>query len=190
MRGYLIDPSNQQWFDQKKEADNEFSRDVADVKKLAPAGAMLSLINRAAEMDSQSVNRVEDEVLELARKNQVEAAKEKYVKEYLPIRQQQEALINEMEQHTTQSADQAFSSAHSRYQSVRTITLVLIVLAVGGGVLLAMLISASISTPIVRMGSVNGKFVVILDIDHILTSNDLLAATAAVEEDLAEVAAS
>ena len=28
------------------------------------------------------------------------------------------------------------------------------------------------------MGSVNGKFVVILDIDHILSSNDLLAATA------------
>jgi len=43
---------------------------------------------------------------------------------------------------------------------------------------------------ILGMGSVNGKFVVILDIDHILTSNDLLAATAAVEEDLAEVAAS
>jgi len=43
---------------------------------------------------------------------------------------------------------------------------------------------------ILGMGSVNGKFVVILDIDHILTSNDLLAATAAVKDELAEVAAS
>ena len=35
---------------------------------------------------------------------------------------------------------------------------------------------------ILGMGSVNGKFVVILDIDHILTSNDLLAATAATDD--------
>jgi len=153
MRGYLIDPSNQQWFDRKKEADAEFSRDVEDVKKLAPGGAMLSLINRAAEMDSQSVNRVEDEVLELARKNQVEPAKEKYVKEYLPIRQQQESLIDELEQHSTQSAEQAFTSAHSRYQAVRTVTYVLIVLLLGAGVLLTILISSSISKPIVRMSA-------------------------------------
>ena len=45
---------------------------------------------------------------------------------------------------------------------------------------------------ILGMGSVNNKFVVILDIDHILTSNDLLAAAAAVTEEpaLQEAAAS
>jgi purine-binding chemotaxis protein CheW len=36
---------------------------------------------------------------------------------------------------------------------------------------------------ILGMGSVSGKFVVILDIDHILSSNDLLAATAVAGEE-------
>ncbi len=86
MRGYLINAADKSEFDRKRQADEQFDRDVRAIKRLAPDAEMLALINRAAEMDSQSVNRLEDEVLDLISKNQIDAAKEKYVREYLPVR--------------------------------------------------------------------------------------------------------
>ena len=151
MRGYLIDPSNRAEFDRKKNADDDFLADVNEIRKLAPAGDILSFINRAAEMDSQSVNRIEDEVLELVAEKKTEQAKKKYVGEYLPIRQQQEEVIKQMELRTEQTASQAFASAESRYRAVRILTYVLITALLMAGALLTFLISGSIARPIIRM---------------------------------------
>jgi len=151
MRGYLIDPRDRRELQRKKEADAEFLRDVSDIKKLAPAGETLELINRAAEMDSQSVNRLEDEVLELISSGQIDQAKQKYVAEYLPVRQQQEQVIRRMEETTEQLASQAYSAVQSRYATVRLLTYALVGLLVVIGTVLSFLISASIAKPIVRM---------------------------------------
>src|ERR1044071_8523351 len=151
MRGYLIDPTSRSEAQRKREADQEFSRDVEDIRKLAPNQEVLSLISRAAEMDSTSVNRLEDEVLDLISKNQIDAAKQKYVVEYMPVRREQEAVIRQMEEVTDKSAAQAFASAQSRYHTVRNLTIVLVTLLVVAGIVLALLLSNSIARPIVRM---------------------------------------
>jgi methyl-accepting chemotaxis protein len=152
MRGYLIDPEDQQEFERKRAADDEFLRDVEEIKKLAPAGSeVLALINRAAEMDSTSVNRLEDGVLDLISKKKIEEAKKKYETEYMPVRKEQERVIRQMEELTEKTATQAFAAAQSRYHTVRMLTFILVALLVAVGTLLSLLLSASIARPIVRM---------------------------------------
>jgi len=65
MRGFIIDPRDTREFDRKRAADEKFAHDVADIKQLAPSAEIVTLIDRAAQMDSTSVNRLEDEVLQL-----------------------------------------------------------------------------------------------------------------------------
>jgi methyl-accepting chemotaxis protein len=151
MRGYLIDSSQHREFDRKREADAEFSRDVDAIKKLAPPGEILDLINRAAEMDSTTVNRLEDDVLALISEGKIDAAKQKYVAEYLPVRQQQEAVIAQMESATQRLAKQAYASAQDRYAMARTLTYVLLIALVVVGIVLSIMIAGSIARPIVRM---------------------------------------
>jgi methyl-accepting chemotaxis protein len=151
IRGYLIDPTDKKELQRKREADEAFVVDVSEIQKLAPQGEVSELARRAAEMDSQSVNRLEDEVLQLISDGKQDEARRKYVNEYLPVRHQQEAIIGQMEQSTGQLAGQAFAAAQSRYRTVLVLTYVLVVLLVIVGSILALTISGSIARPVVRM---------------------------------------
>jgi methyl-accepting chemotaxis protein len=151
IRGYLIDPTAKSELERKRAADDEFSRDLAEIKRLAPGPDVLSLIQKAEQMDSQSVNRLEDEVLDLVSNNKIDEAKKKYVSEYLPVRHEQEAVIKQMEETTDKGAAQALVSAQSRYATVRLMTYLLDGLLVIAGAILSLLIAGSIAKPIVRM---------------------------------------
>jgi methyl-accepting chemotaxis protein len=151
MRGYLLDPADKREFQRKRDADEEFNKDVLEIQKLAPVGEVRDLIGRAAEMDSQSVNRLEDEVLQLVSDNKIELAKKKYVTEYLPVRHTQEDVIGQMERATDKLATQAFTAEQSRYRTVLILTYVLVGLLVVIGTVLSLTISGAIAKPVVRM---------------------------------------
>jgi methyl-accepting chemotaxis protein len=151
MRGYLLDPKDKREFQRKRDADEEFNKDVLEIQKLAPAGEVRDLIGRAAEMDSQSVNRLEDEVLQLVSDGNIDEAKKKYVAEYLPVRHTQEDVIGQMEKATDKLATQAFTAAQSRYRTVLILTYVLVGLLVIIGTVLSLTISGAIAQPVVRM---------------------------------------
>ncbi len=151
MRGYLIDPTARNEFDRKREADAEFERDVNDIQKLAPAGEILDDVDHAEKMDSEVLNKLEDGVLQLISENKPDEAKQKYVTEYLPLRKQQEEIIDHMVETTAKVSAQAFEAARSRYATARTITYVLIAFLVTVGIILSLVISASIARPIARM---------------------------------------
>lgn len=151
MRGVLIDPDSKSEFARKKAADDEFVSDAADIKKLNPQGEVLELIERARAMDEQSLNRLEDEIMVLVSSGKREEAVQRYVNDYLPLRKQQEAIIDQMEAVTQKSSAAAFAASQTRYATARTITYVLIALLVIIGAVLSIMISASIARPIVRM---------------------------------------
>lgn len=151
MRGYLIDPTSKQEFDRKREADNEFQRDVADIRKLGPQGEILDDIDHAEKMDSEVLNKLEDGVLDLVSQNKEQDAKQKYITEYLPLRKQQEEIIDHMVTTTNKESSQAFEAARNRYATARTVTYALIAFLVAVGIVLSLVISASIARPIVRM---------------------------------------
>jgi methyl-accepting chemotaxis protein len=151
MRGYLIDPRDTREMERKRAADEEFSRDIADIRKLNPPDEIVSLLDRAAQMDSTSVNRLEDEVLQLISAGRIDDAKKKYIDEYLPVRKEQEKVIGDMEQTTLRLAQQAFGAAQARYRSTQTLTYVLLLTLVVAGFVVSVVIAASIGRPIVRM---------------------------------------
>lgn len=153
MRGVLLDPTSTAEVQRKKGADAEFVSDVADIKKLNPQGEVLELIDRAGAMDAQSVNRIEDEILALVAGGKRDEAIQRYVNEYLPLRKQQEGIIEQMESVTNKIAAQAFTASQNRYATARTVTYVLIALLVLIGTVLAVVISASIARPIARMSA-------------------------------------
>src|SRR5262245_24658783 len=62
MRGYLIS-NNRAEFDRKKQADEEFAADVADVKKLNPSADVLKLVEQASEMDEKVLDKIENDIL-------------------------------------------------------------------------------------------------------------------------------
>jgi methyl-accepting chemotaxis protein len=151
MRGVLLDPNSKSEAERKKAADVEFVNDVADIKKLNPKGEVLTLVDRADKMDEQSVNRIEDEIMTLVETGKRDEAVQRYVNDYLPLRKQQEGIIEEMETATQTIATTAFAASQSRYATARTVTYVLIALLVIIGTVLSIAISASIARPIVRM---------------------------------------
>jgi len=151
IRGYLIDPRDKNELKRKKDADDEFLKDVTKIQQLAPPGEVRDLIQRAADMDSQSVNKLEDEVLQLISDGKADLAKAKYVGEYLPVRKQQEAIIKQMEEATERLATQAFTTAQNRYETVLSLTYILVGLLIILGIILSLTISGSIARPVVRM---------------------------------------
>src|SRR5262249_25073099 len=96
MRGFLID-GNKGEAGRKKQADEEFEKDVDDVRKLAPQGDIQKLIQDAADMDAKVLNKLEDELLDVAAGGDLERAKARYSSEYLPLRLKQEGIIAEIE---------------------------------------------------------------------------------------------
>jgi methyl-accepting chemotaxis protein len=156
MRGALLDPNAKSEGERKKAADAEFVSDVADIKKLNPQGEILDLIERAEAMDSQSVNRIEDDIITLVGTGHRDEAVQRYMTDYLPLRKQQESIIQQMESVTEKMAVQAYNASQSRYATARTVTYFLIALLVVIGTVLSIAISASIARPIARM-SVSAK---------------------------------
>jgi methyl-accepting chemotaxis protein len=151
MRGYLINPADQGEARRKEAADEQFLADINDLKQLAPEGEVNARIRVAEQMDSEEVNRIEDEVLNLVRAGDNEGAKKKYTNDYLPVRRKQEAVIQDMEQLTMRQREAALRSADERYAAARTTTWVLIVCLLGLGVTLSLVLAASLAGPVKAM---------------------------------------
>jgi methyl-accepting chemotaxis protein len=151
IRGYLINPRDKNELQRKKDADDEFLKDVTEIQHLAPSGEVRDLIQSAADMDTRSVNKLEDQVLQLISDGKVNEAKETYIQVYVPVRHQQEEIIRQMELTTQRLAGQAFTAARDRYRTVLILTYVLVALLLIVGTILALTISGSMARPVVRM---------------------------------------
>jgi methyl-accepting chemotaxis protein len=154
MRGYLLNPKDISEKQRKTAADDEFSADVEAIKKLAPDNSNVSSkIRRAEEMDSTSVNRLEDKVLDLVSAGKMDDAIRSYNEEYLPVRKRQEALIAEMEQDTITLRDNSLRASQDAYAGARNLTWTLVLLLIGGGVGLAFFMAESITKPVKLMAA-------------------------------------
>jgi methyl-accepting chemotaxis protein len=153
MRGYLINPANQAEQERKKKADEDFESDVEDVRKLAPPGEILKLVQDAADMDAKVLNRLEDDLLATIAAGDVERAKARYAAEYLPLRVKQEGIIADIEKETTRLKQAALQSAESSYAVARTTTWALVLGVLGLGLAVSFLLARSLARPIVRMAT-------------------------------------
>jgi len=151
MRGYLIDPTNRKELDKKRAADQEFSTDAEDIKKLAPTNDILALITRTEQLDDTTVNKAEDAILQLITDKKLDEAKQKYVTEYAPPREECDTLLKQLVDLSIAQAQQALDSAQRRYETTRIVTYSLIGALIVLGIALSVLIAGTLSRPIVRM---------------------------------------
>ena len=153
MRGFLINPANQAEQERKKSADDDFESDVEDIRKLAPQGEILKLVQEAADMDAKVLNRIEDDLLGVIAAGEIEKAKARYTTEYLPLRQKQEAIIANIEKETIRMKQAALQSAESSYGVARATTWVLVLGVTGLGLAVSFLLAQSLARPIARMAA-------------------------------------
>jgi methyl-accepting chemotaxis protein len=153
MRGFLINPSNRVEQERKKAADDKFEGDVESIKKLAPQGEILRLIQEAGEMDSKVLNPIEDQLLAAIASSDVERAKARYSAEYLPLRQKQEAIIADIEKETIRLKQAALQSAESSYSVARVTTWTLVLMVTILGLAVSFLLARSLALPIARMAA-------------------------------------
>ena len=153
MRGFLINPANRAEQERKQAADDKFEADVESIKKLAPQGEILRLIQEAGEMDAKVLNPIEDELLAAIASGDVERAKARYTAEYLPLRQKQEAIIADIEKETIRLKQAALQSAESSYSVARATTWTLVLTVTVLGLAVSFLLARSLARPIARMAA-------------------------------------
>jgi methyl-accepting chemotaxis protein len=153
MRGFLINPANSAERARKKHADEHFEAVVADIRKLAPQGEILGLLQTAADMDANLLNKIEDELLAAIAAGDTEAAKARYNAEYLPLRQKQEAIIGDIEKETIRLKQSALQSAENSYTVARATTWMLVLGVTSLGLAVSFLLARSLAQPIVRMAA-------------------------------------
>src|SRR5205823_11912896 len=88
MRGYMLNPLDPSEHTRKLEADRQFSRDVAEMKALAPP-ELTERVEAAERMDADVLDRLEERIMALTARGSHDEARSEYLKEYLPIRARQ-----------------------------------------------------------------------------------------------------
>ena len=148
MRGFLLNPSDISERRRKEAADAAFVADVAEIEKLAPAGVILEKIRQAGELDASRLNKLEDAILADVSDGRIDVARRRYAEEYMPVRQQQEQLIGEMEHATRELKEKALADAQRTYQTTRTLTVVMLAVLIVAGVTVSLLLASSLSRTI------------------------------------------
>ncbi len=96
MRGFLLNPANQDQYNRKKEADAALVKAVERLLAETTNPKYTQLVTAIGALDKEKLDPIEDKVLDLAAKDPAGATKV-YFGEYLPIRVQQTALVDELE---------------------------------------------------------------------------------------------
>jgi methyl-accepting chemotaxis protein len=149
MRGYLIDPTNQAEWQRKLAADSTLAVRVDELKALNPTADMLALVQQAGEFDAKTLNRLENEVLDLTKARKLKEAIEKFNGEYLAARGMQtaimEQLAHEAEKDKAGAIDLAVRNATRAKVAVGFIILAVIAL----GIVISLTIAGRIAKPVV-----------------------------------------
>ena len=148
MRGFLLNPSDDGERRRKEAADARFVAHAAEIEKLAPAGVILDKIKQAAELDATQLNRLENEILGEVAAGRLDIARRRYADEYMPVRQQQEQLISDMEKETRTLKERALAEAQKTYATARTLTIVMLGALILAGIAVSLVLASSLSRSI------------------------------------------
>jgi len=149
IRGFLLDPTNQAEMQRKLAADSTLAAKVEQIKLLAPSSDVLDKINQAAEFDATTLNRLENEILDLARTGKAAEASEKLNGSYLQARGLQTAIMDDLELLSNRDKDAAVAAAVARQARARITTAIVMISVVLLGLAMSLTLAARIARPIV-----------------------------------------
>jgi methyl-accepting chemotaxis protein len=132
MRGFLLNPAKTEEYAKKKKADEAL---IAAVKRLLAATSnpeYADIARQIGKLDEDQLDPIENRVLDLASQD-VKAATQVYFDEYLPLRQKQMLLVEQLRS----SAATAFTT-EDRNAGAKMDFVAGLVLKIGGGIIVAM----------------------------------------------------
>ncbi|MEO7456745.1 MAG: methyl-accepting chemotaxis protein [Gemmatimonadaceae bacterium] len=149
MRGFLLDNDNQAEFQRKLVADSSVLSHIAEMRKLEPSAKVLQKIDQAAAFDEARLNRLEEDIAQLAKSGKGAEAHAKYDNEYLPARGMHAAIMDEMEIESAKEKNEAVAVALSEKDRARVAIWVFLVGTIALGVIISLALARRIATPIV-----------------------------------------
>jgi methyl-accepting chemotaxis protein/methyl-accepting chemotaxis protein-1 (serine sensor receptor) len=132
MRGFLLDTTQEQEWQNKLKADEHLVEAVEALTKTTTDPFYPDLAKRIGDLDETRLNPTENKVMELSKADRTAAAAA-YFSEYVPIRLEQMKMVNELSERATKAAEEDAARYLESLATLRTI-----VLAVVFGVLLIM----------------------------------------------------
>ncbi|HET7784923.1 MAG TPA: response regulator [Myxococcales bacterium] len=147
MRGFMLNPRDASEHDRKLGADHDFSSDVAQIKAIAPP-EMTGRILAAERMDVDMLDRLEEQIMDLAARGDSSQAKELYLRDYLPIRARQVELINGVESAADLQKTAALAKVSRATQVAVWSAIVLVALLSIGGAIAAQVVTRNLVGPL------------------------------------------
>lgn len=127
LKGFILEPTNMKEYDNKKKADDN---NVAVLEKMATLvhdENLKKLLTDISAFDEDKLNPSENKVLDLVKSGKDHEARQAFIKEYLPLREQYAALISDMIQKTSKlSAAKTAEIEEQMTSATWTITLSII----------------------------------------------------------------
>ncbi|MEA2748245.1 MAG: hypothetical protein QOI41_2388 [Myxococcales bacterium] len=153
VRGFLLDPHDGGERERKANADREFTRDLAQIRALAPVKRIADLIDAAEKMDDEELDHVENRMLDLAATGKGAEAQELYGSQYLPLRERQTKLITAAEEEAVRAKQQALAEVREEDRRGLMLAAALFVGALAVTALVAVSLGRSVVTPLGRAAS-------------------------------------
>jgi methyl-accepting chemotaxis protein len=135
MRGFLLNPANQEEYRRKKAADEQLVKTVDSLLSEVSDREYRDLIRQIGDLDEQQLDPLENRILDETRKDAKQAA-HTYLTEYLPIRQTQGGLVDRLQK----KSEDRFAAEMARAEAGLTRTSTVAMYA--GGFILAVMLAA------------------------------------------------
>jgi methyl-accepting chemotaxis protein len=148
MRGFLLDPTNEAELQRKLSADSVLAAKIDELKQLAPSQVVLDKIAQAGEFDATTLNKLENDVMALAKAKKTADATDKFNGAYLQARGLQVALMEELEKASKEEKDASVQAAERTGVRAANATYVVIILVVVTGLIISLMLAARIARPI------------------------------------------
>jgi signal transduction histidine kinase len=150
IRGFLLNPQDSAEHARKLRADEQFTRDITEIRALSPGPEITRLIEAAQRMDAESLDRLEDRVLELAAAGKGDDARHVYSSEYLPLRGRQIDLIGQVEDQAALAQRNALNEMRDEDRRGLWLAAALFACAIAVSALAALYLSRSVVAPLAR----------------------------------------
>jgi methyl-accepting chemotaxis protein len=142
MRGFLLDTTQQQEWQNKLKADENLVAAVERLTKSTTDPFYLDLAKRIGDLDESRLNPTENKVMELSKVDRANASTV-YFSEYVPIRREQMAMVEQLSRRATQAADE---EAARYLESLATLRQIIMGVVVGVVLLMGGLTAAAART--------------------------------------------
>jgi methyl-accepting chemotaxis protein len=149
MRGYLLDPSNQAEFDRKLAADSAMGAHITELKNAGPSADVIRMVDQAASYDETTLNKLEDDILNLIKTGKANDARAQYDGQYIPARALLEGIIDQVETVTVTEKAAAVAGAERSERRAMVTVSVVVVLILFFGFVTSLVLAGRIAKPIV-----------------------------------------